>query len=61
VCINTSVIADGAPIDVLNSDVLEKTYGAPMEVLIHGGMPIVLDNGGDNLARRLGEIAEVGK
>jgi ABC-type Mn2+/Zn2+ transport system ATPase subunit len=61
VCINTSVIADGAPIDVLNSEVLEKTYGAPMEVLIHGGMPIVLDNGGDNLARRLGEIAEVGK
>jgi ABC-type hemin transport system ATPase subunit len=61
VCINASVIADGAPIDVLNSDVLEKTYGAPMEVLIHGGMPIVLDNGGDNLARRLGEIAEVGK
>jgi ABC-type Mn2+/Zn2+ transport system ATPase subunit len=61
VCINTSVIADGAPIDVLNSDVLEKTYGAPMEVLIHGGMPIVLDNGGDNLARRLGEIAEAGK
>jgi ABC-type Mn2+/Zn2+ transport system ATPase subunit len=61
VCINTSVIADGAPIDVLNSDVLERTYGAPMEVLIHGGMPIVLDNGGDNLARRLGEIAEAGK
>jgi ABC-type hemin transport system ATPase subunit len=61
VCINTSVIADGAPIDVLNSEVLEKTYGAPMEVLIHGGMPIVLDNGGDNLARRLGELGEVQK
>jgi hypothetical protein len=61
VCINTSVIADGAPIEVLNSDVLEKTYGAPMEVLIHGGMPIVLDNGGDNLARRLGEMTEAGK
>jgi ABC-type Mn2+/Zn2+ transport system ATPase subunit len=61
VCINTSVIADGAPIDVLNSDVLERTYGAPMEVLIHGGMPIVLDNGGDNLARRLGEMGEAGK
>ena len=61
VCINTSVIADGAPIDVLNSDVLEKTYGAPMEVLIHGGMPIVLDNGGDNLTRRLGEMTEAGK
>ena len=61
VCINTSVVADGAPIEVLNSDVLEKTYGAPMEVLIHGGMPIVLDNGGDNLARRLGEMTEAGK
>jgi hypothetical protein len=55
------VIAVGAPIDVLNSDVLQKTYGAPMEVLIHGGMPIVLDNGGDNLARRLGEMGEAGK
>jgi hypothetical protein len=32
-----------------------------MEVLIHGGMPIVLDNGGDHLARRLGELGEAGK
>jgi hypothetical protein len=24
-------------------------------------MPIVLDNGGDNLARRLGEMTEAGK
>jgi hypothetical protein len=24
-------------------------------------MPIVLDNGGDNLARRLGEMGEAGK
>jgi ABC-type Mn2+/Zn2+ transport system ATPase subunit len=43
VCFNKTVIADGAPLDVLRPAVLEKTYGAPLEVLIHGGMPVVLD------------------
>ena len=46
VCLNREVIADGAPVDVLTSEVLEQTYGAPMEVLLHEGMPVVLDHGG---------------
>ena len=57
VCMNTDVTADGPPLKVLNSGVLERTYGAPMEVLIHGGMPVVLDHGGDDVARRLGGLA----
>lgn len=57
VCLNKEVIADGAPVDVLTSEVLERTYGAPMEVLQHGGMPVVLDHGGTDVARRLGKLA----
>lgn len=57
VCINTELIADGAPSDVLTSDVLERTYGAPMEVLMHGGMPVVLDHGGDDVVRRLSGLS----
>jgi len=44
VCINRSVIASGAPAEVLRPDVLERTYGAPMQVLEHGGMPVVVDH-----------------
>jgi ABC-type Mn2+/Zn2+ transport system ATPase subunit len=44
VCLNRSVIGDGVPHDVLTTDVLERTYGASMEVLVHGGMPVVVDN-----------------
>ncbi len=43
VCLNRSIIGDGAPHDVLNAGVLERTYGASMEVLEHGGMPVVVD------------------
>jgi ABC-type Mn2+/Zn2+ transport system ATPase subunit len=49
VCLNTSVIGEGAPRDVLTPDVLERTYGAPMEVLEHGGMPVVVDAAGPRL------------
>jgi hypothetical protein len=28
---------------VIRSDVLERTYGAPLEVLVHGGMPVVVE------------------
>ena len=45
VCFNNTVIADGNPREVLTSQVLEATYGAPMEVLEHGGMPIVVEHG----------------
>jgi ABC-type Mn2+/Zn2+ transport system ATPase subunit len=43
VCLNTEVLGQGAPRDVLTADVLERTYGARMEVLEHAGMPVVLD------------------
>ncbi len=43
VCLNRSIIGDGAPHDVLDAGVLERTYGASMEVLEHGGMPVVVD------------------
>jgi ABC-type Mn2+/Zn2+ transport system ATPase subunit len=45
VCFNRTVIADGPPADVLHPYVLERTYGAPMSVLQHGGMPVVLETG----------------
>jgi len=44
ICLNKRVIADGVPHHVLTADVLERTYGASMEVLEHGGMPVVVDN-----------------
>ena len=37
VCLNREVIAAGRPKDILRPDVLERTYGARMEVLEHGG------------------------
>lgn len=43
VCLNTEVIGAGAPREVLTPEVLERTYGAPMEILEHAGMPIVVD------------------
>ncbi|HEX9712356.1 MAG TPA: metal ABC transporter ATP-binding protein [Actinomycetota bacterium] len=43
VCLNREVVAHGAPAEVLTPEVLERTYGAPMEVLIHGGMPVIVD------------------
>lgn len=43
VCLNREVIAAGAPIEVLRPDVLERTYGAPLEVLEHAGLLVVLD------------------
>ncbi|MGI8757922.1 MAG: metal ABC transporter ATP-binding protein [Acidimicrobiales bacterium] len=43
VCLNREVIGAGAPRDVLTAAVLERTYGAEMEVLEHGGMPVIVD------------------
>lgn len=57
VCLNKSVIADGSPTQVLTSEVLEQTYGAPMEVLIHGGMPVVVETSAESVVRRLGGYA----
>ncbi len=53
VCLRRRVVAEGAPMDVLTPDVLEATYGAPMDVLVHGGMPVVVDRAHD-LPRRNG-------
>ncbi len=43
VCLNVSVTGRGTPREVLTPEILERTYGAPLEVLEHGGMPIVVD------------------
>ena len=43
VCLNRSIIGQGSPLDVLTSDVLERTFGARMDILQHAGMPVVLD------------------
>ncbi len=42
-CLNREVIGAGAPEDVLVPEVLERTFGSPMEVLEHGGMRVVVD------------------
>lgn len=43
VCLNREVIASGSPREVITPEVLERTYGAPLEVLSHGGMPVVIE------------------
>lgn len=43
VCLNRSVIGAGRPDEVFVPDVLERTYGSPMDVLEHGGMRVVID------------------
>lgn len=44
VCLNREVIAAGRPREVIRPEVLERTYGAPLEVLSHGGMPVVVEH-----------------
>lgn len=43
VALNRRVIATGTPYEVISPVVLERTFGAPMDVLEHLGMPVVLD------------------
>jgi ABC-type Mn2+/Zn2+ transport system ATPase subunit len=43
VCLNREVVAVGSPRAVITPAVLERTYGAPLEVLSHGGMPVVIE------------------
>lgn len=45
VCLNRSVLGVGAPTEVLVPVILERTYGAPMQVLEHGGMRVVVEAG----------------
>ena len=44
VCLNKEVIAAGPPRRVVTTSVLEKLYGAPLEVLSHAGMPVVVES-----------------
>jgi ABC-type Mn2+/Zn2+ transport system ATPase subunit len=44
VCLNQEVVAEGKPSEVITPEVLERTYGAPLEVLRHGGMPVVVES-----------------
>ena len=46
VCLNRHVVAAGTPAEVLRPDVLERTYGAGLGVLDHGGMPVVVEQVG---------------
>ena len=44
VCLNRRVIGAGRPREVLSQAILERTYGASMDVLEHGGMVVVVDS-----------------
>jgi ABC-type Mn2+/Zn2+ transport system ATPase subunit len=43
ICLNRKIIARGSSREVLTPAVLERTYGAPMEVLLHAGLPVVVE------------------
>jgi ABC-type Mn2+/Zn2+ transport system ATPase subunit len=43
ICINKSIQGEGTPVAVLTPEILEATYGAPMDVLQHAGMPLIVD------------------
>jgi ABC-type Mn2+/Zn2+ transport system ATPase subunit len=49
VCLNNRVVAVGAPREVITPTVLEATYGAPMDVLEHSGLHIVVDRWDHNV------------
>ncbi len=43
VCVNHGIVADGTPREVITPAILERTFGARMEVLEHLGMRVVVD------------------
>jgi len=51
VALHQRVIAAGPPHEVIVPDVLERTFGARMEVLQHLGMPVVVDAPSEVLLR----------
>jgi ABC-type Mn2+/Zn2+ transport system ATPase subunit len=59
VCLNTEIIGSGSPAAVLTADILERTFGAPMEVLEHAGMRIVVDSHRHRLAANVIELRRV--
>jgi ABC-type cobalamin/Fe3+-siderophores transport system ATPase subunit len=42
-CLNVRIAGRGTPKEVLTPEILERVYGAPMDVLDHAGMPLVID------------------
>ena len=51
VCVNRAVVADGTPGEVITPAVLERTFGARMEVLEHLGMRVVVEETPANFRR----------
>lgn len=43
VCLNHTVIADGEPTMVLEAEVIRRTFGAEVQVVVHQGRPLVTD------------------
>jgi len=43
VCVNGGIIAEGPPSHVYTSDILSRTYGAPMTVIQYEGMSLVAE------------------
>jgi zinc/manganese transport system ATP-binding protein/zinc transport system ATP-binding protein len=43
ICVNQGVVAEGPPAQVYTSEILERTYGAPMTVIHHEGMTLVAE------------------
>jgi ABC-type Mn2+/Zn2+ transport system ATPase subunit len=44
ICLNRRILARGRPHDVMTPPVLERTFGAPMDVLDHMGVPLVVES-----------------
>ena len=49
---NGGIVADGSPAEVITPEVLERTFGARMEVLEHLGMRVVVDEAPHMFAAR---------
>jgi ABC-type Mn2+/Zn2+ transport system ATPase subunit len=43
-CVNGRLVGEGTPHEVMTPAILEETYGAPMDVLDHMGIPMVVDS-----------------
>jgi ABC-type Mn2+/Zn2+ transport system ATPase subunit len=43
-CVNGRLVGEGTPHAVMTPAILEETYGAPMDVLDHMGIPMVVDS-----------------
>jgi ABC-type Mn2+/Zn2+ transport system ATPase subunit len=43
ICLRERVVAAGTPVEVIQPDVLERTFGARMDVLEHYGLLVVVD------------------